>query len=114
MNISVTHNTATPALLRLAALMGNPQPLLQAVGNRLKSITEGNFNSVGAAFRPTPWAPKRDGTPSILQKSTTLAQSFHLQYSQNSLILRSPVVYAAIHQFGGEIRPKTGKALKFQ
>lgn len=114
MNIRVTHNTVTPALERLNALLKNPEPILTAVGQRVRSITEGNFNTVGAAFRPATWAPKKDGSPSILQKSTTLARSFHLTYTQDSVTLKSPVVYAAIHQSGGEIRPKAGKALKFQ
>lgn len=103
------------ALLRRAQrLAGNPEPVLRAMVTTLKSITEGTFNSAGAAYRPAPWPPKRDGSPSILQKSTTLAKSFFLEVGQRSAMVSNPMRYAAIHQFGGEIRPKNAKALRFQ
>ena len=103
------------ALLARARRVGaNSEPILRAMGTTLKSITEGTFNSVGAAYRPSPWAPKRDGTPSILQKSTTLAKSFFLTVTSRSATVGNPMRYAAIHQFGGEIRPKNAAALRFQ
>ena len=70
------------------------------MGTTLKSITEGNFNSVGAEFRPIPWAPKRSGEASNLQKSTTLAKSFQLAVTPNTATVSATPVYAGIHQFG--------------
>lgn len=109
----VTHDDISPELRRLAATARNPTAVLRAMGMVFKSITEGTFNAVGASYRPTPWKQKRDGTPSNLQASTTLSKSFVLEVS--STYARVSVqggagVYAAIHQFGGDIYAK-GKAL---
>ncbi len=109
-----TRDDISPEIGRLVKLAKNPTPVLRAMGTTFKAITEGNFNSVGASYRPRPWKNKRDGTPSILQKSTTLAKSFNLQVTSTSATLSNPTIYAAAHQFGVTIRPKSGKALRFQ
>lgn len=108
------HDRGVRQLLNRARSLGaNPEPIVRAMGNTLKSITEGNFNSVGAKYRPSPWPAKSDGTPSILQKSTTLAKSFFLQVDGRRAVVGSPMKYAAIHQFGGEIRPVNRDFLRF-
>jgi phage gpG-like protein len=109
-------NTAQIArfLRRLDELNQNQEPVLRSIGTTLKSITEGAFNSVGADFRPKPWPPKRDGSASNLQASGTLAKSFTLDVSSNSVTLGNPTIYAAIHQFGGTIKPKDKPLLRFQ
>ena len=112
--IRVTHDSLTPFLQRLRSSAANPQPVLRSMGNTLLSITQGNFNSVGAAFRPLPWPAKRDGTPSNLQQSTALAHSWRLSVSGTQAVVSTDRIYAAIHQFGGVIRPKTARALRFQ
>lgn len=109
----VTRNDISPSLSRLAATAKNPVPVLRAMGTTFKSITEGNFSSFGAAYRPKPWPPKRDGSASILQKSTTLAKAFHLEVSSQAATLSNPMIYAAIHQHGGVIRAKPGKRLSW-
>lgn len=108
-------NDLSPALSRLAAKAKNPVPVLRAMGTTFKSITEGTFNSVGASYRPKPWPPLADpeGVPSNLQKSTTLAKAFTLQVTAQSATVTNPMPYAAIHQFGGVIRPKTKKYLSW-
>jgi len=84
------------------------------MGTTFKSITEGTFNSFGAGYRPTPWAPKADGSgPSILQKNTVLSKAFHLEVTSTHATLRNATIYAAIHQYGGVIRPKTAKRLSW-
>jgi len=101
-------------LARARAVKANPSPILRAMGNTLKSITEGTFNSAGAKFRPIPWVSKRDGTPSNLQASTTLAKSFFITVDKTKAVVGTPIKYAAIHQFGAVIRPKNpGGALRF-
>lgn len=101
------------ALRALATLGTDASPVLRAMGTTLKSITEGNFNSVGARYRPAPWKAKRDGKASNLQASTTLAKSFTLDVTPQTATLGNPTIYAAIHQFGGVIRPKNKQALAF-
>ena len=73
---------------------------LRAMGTVFMSITQGNFNGVGARYRPVPWANKKDGTPSNLKKSGLLSQSFHLEVTDNFAKVSNPTVYAATHQFG--------------
>jgi phage gpG-like protein len=111
--ITIAHDDITPSLLRMQKAGKNLTPVFRAMGTTFKSITEGTFNSVGASYRPLPWPAKRDGSPSILQKSTTLAKSFHLEVTATYAALKNPAVYAAIHQFGGTIKPKNGKFLRF-
>lgn len=110
----ITRNDISPALSRLIKGVKPPdrRRVLRAMGTTFKSITQGTFNSVGAAYRPAPWPAKRDGSPSILQKSTTMAKAFHLEVTDQIARLSNPTRYAAIHQFGGIIQPK-GRALVF-
>lgn len=108
----VLKNDIAPALSKAAAAAKNPLPVFRAMGTTFKSITEGTFNSVGADMRPSPWPAKKDGTPSNLQKSTTLAKSFNLEVTNSYAALSTPVVYARIHQFGGTI--KGNPWLRFQ
>ena len=110
---TITRDDISPAISRLIATARNPLPVLRAMGTTFKSITEGAFSSFGASYRPRPWPAKRDGSPSILQKSTTMAKSFHLAVTSSTATLSNPTPYAAIHQFGGIIRPVTAKRLSW-
>ena len=116
MNFSfkITRDDISPEISRLLKTAKNPTPVLRAMGTTFKSITEGNFNSVGASYRPTPWPNKRDGSKSILQKSTVLSKSFALEVTSSYAKLSNPTLYAAIHQFGGIIKAKDGGALRFK
>lgn len=114
MRFSITRNDISPSLSRLAATVKNPLPVLRAMGTTFKSITEGNFSSFGAQYRPKPWPPLRDpaGVPSNLQRSTTMSKAFTLAVTAQAATLANPMPYAAIHQHGGIIRAK-GKALSW-
>jgi len=102
--LTLTRDDIGPALKRLQSLGRDTTPVMRAMGNTFKSITEGNFSSAGAEYRPTPWAPKRDGSPSSLRQTGLLWHSFHLNVTNKTATLSNPTVYAAIHQFGGIIR----------
>jgi phage gpG-like protein len=109
------HSAELQAALRALSNLGrDASPVLRSMGTTLKSITEGNFNSVGARYRPAPWKKKRDGKASNLQQSTTLAKSFALAVTPTKATLSNPTVYAAIHQFGGEIVAKNSPLLRFR
>lgn len=98
----VTRNDISPTLSRTIKGVKPPnrKRVLRAMGTTFKSITEGTFNSVGAQYRPKEWAPKKDGSPSNLQKTTTLAKSFALEVSDDTAKVSNPTKYAATHQFG--------------
>lgn len=112
--VKVTDHGVAALLSRGRSLAANPSPILRAMGTTLKSITEGTFNSAGSSYRPVPWPAKVDGSPSNLQKSTTMAKAFYLLVAGASAEVGNPVRYAAIHQFGGTIKAKTKKALRFK
>lgn len=112
-SFTLTRNDISPALSRLARTAKNPTPVLRAMGTTFKSITEGNFNSVGSSYRPLPWPAKRDGTPSNLIQHAVLSKSFYLDVSSTYARLSNPAIYAAIHQLGGVITAKKD-FLRFQ
>lgn len=98
----ITRNDISPALSRMASAAKRPEPIFRAMGTTFLSLIMGNFKS--ADYRPIPWAAKKDGTPSTLQKSGTLSRSFHLSVSNTGATVSNPMVYAAAHQFGYEKR----------
>jgi phage gpG-like protein len=112
--LSLNRDDISPRITSLIARARRPRPVLLAMGNTFKSITVGNFNSAGAKYRPLPWPAKRDGSRCILQKSTTMCKAFHLEVTNVGATLSNPMIYAAIHQFGGDIYPKTKKVLRFR
>lgn len=117
--LTVSRDDISPALARMVGTAKNPLPVFRAMGTTFKSITEGNFNSVGAAYRPIAWKPKVGGGISNLQsRNPVLSKSFHLEVTNEHAKLSNPMPYAAIHQFGGKtaahrIVPKRKKALAF-
>ncbi len=103
-SFAIQKDDISPAIRQMIALAKNPLPIMRAMGTTFKSITEGTFNSVGAAYRPKPWPAKRDGSQSILIDHGVLSKSFHLSVTASTAELSNPTKYAAIHQFGGVIR----------
>jgi len=97
----ITGDTLTPFIGRVQANAKNPAAVWRGMGNTLLAITVGNFNSVGAHLRPIAWKDKRDGTPSNLQLTTALRQSWRLNVTSSYAMVSSDRKYAAIHQFGG-------------
>lgn len=118
--LTIVRNDLSPAVKKLVqmAKAEDRKKILTSMGNVFKSITQGNFQSGSAEYRPSPWANKKDGTPATLKKSGLLAQSFHLTVTSEQAELSNPTPYAAIHQYGGKtkphrILPKNKKALAF-
>jgi phage gpG-like protein len=111
----------SPSLARLAKGIENKKPILEAMGLQLESLTRRAFNEPG--LRPAPWPNKLTfangrfsrGEPSNLRKNQVLVRSIRITSLTNSHVtVGSDRVYAAIHQFGGEIRAKSAPALAFR
>ena len=102
LSFRITRNDLSPALSKMASSAHRPEPIFRAMGTTFLSLTMGNFKT--AAYRPKDWPAKKDGTPSKLQKSGTLSRSFHLQVTNTGATVATPMIYAAIHQFGGTIK----------
>lgn len=109
--ITITRNDISPRLAKMAKAAREPERVFRAMGNVFKSITEGNFNSSGAHYRPRPWPAKKDGTPSNLKKSGLLWHSFHLTVTRAGATLSNPTPYAAVHQFGSAKKSGRGSGI---
>lgn len=87
-------------LRQLRAIGRDATPIMQSIGTVLLNVVRGMFYSHGASYRPVPWAPKADGSPSTLKKTGRLSASFTLSYDAHKATVTTDAPYAAVHQFG--------------
>jgi phage virion morphogenesis protein len=105
-------------LKRLVKVASDATPVMAEIADRMVSATQDRFRA-GKGPDGTPWKPSRRVQEALGGKALTLVDSGHLMGSLSRRATRDSAewgvnrVYAAIHQFGGVIRPKKGKALKF-
>jgi phage gpG-like protein len=104
--------------------------LLQAVAEEYLGIVDDQFESGGKDYLPRAWPPlqtkrKRGKRSSakLLQDTGDLRRNTSYVIQGNTVIFTNNKVYAAIHNFGGEInmpaanitrRSKSGKTLKYK
>lgn len=109
------HEQAQAALGRLARSGRDLGPVLRAIGSHLENTTRRRFHTgaspAGASWKQSLRAKQQDGgtlvdTGRLRDSITSRAQGREVQVGTN-------VLYAAIHQFGGVIRPKNKQALHF-
>lgn len=100
LGFKIVQDDISPALSKLASAAKNPTAVFRAMGTEFMSITMGTFNSAGAAMRPAPWPPKKNGKPSNLILHGVLSKAFHLEVTSTYAKVSNPIVYAAAHQFG--------------
>lgn len=113
--------TAALAVINeVAQAMGRPEPLLLDIGEYLMIAHDQRFASQTSP-EGTPWQAlspryqrrKRKNGDKILVLDGYLKNTLRYQVNGDELLFGSNRPYAAIHQFGGTIRPKKGKALAF-
>lgn len=116
-DIKIDKTNALGALERLEQATANRSPLMRAIAGIMHDAVEENFAQEG---RPKWQGLKPPGRPGgkILQKSGRLAASIVPDSDNDTAMVGTNLKYAAIHQLGGktrphEIRPRNGKALKF-
>ncbi len=105
-------------LERLAKATGNLRPALKNIGDYLQRSTWERFD---AQKDPSgkPWAPLHPVTlarkkgKKILVESSRLRDSVVYRADDDEVRVGTNVAYAAIHQFGGKIKPRGGRALFF-
>lgn len=86
------------------------RPLLDALGSEVETQTRRRISEEKTAPDGAPWAPwsdayaaTRHGGQSLLQSEGHLLDSMHYQVIGGDVVeVGSNLVYAAIHQFGGE------------
>ena len=86
--------------------------LLQGIGRFLQESTRERIEVTKKSPDGASWQANRAGT-STLYDTGNLSASIDYQVSGSSVSIGSALVYSAIHQFGGTIKPKRAKKLTF-
>ncbi|MFD2252674.1 phage virion morphogenesis protein [Pseudochelatococcus lubricantis] len=61
----------------------------------------------------TPWKPNQAGKPTLYREGN-LSRSIEFEPAGSTVAVGSSLIYARIHQLGGEIRPVRADLLKFR
>lgn len=107
--IKINDKEIQQLLKKLAAKTQNLRPLMKNISGIMLDSVEENFEKEG---RPDKWTPlakltirqrtKKGYWPGrILQMRGELASSITSKYDDNSAVVGTNKIYAAIHQFGG-------------
>ena len=108
--IKLDNKEVLTRLQELASRGENLRPLMKNIAGIMSTATEDNFKDEG---RPDKWIDLSETTKKqrqkigkypgqILQVSGQLASSVSTVYDDNSAVIGSNLVYAAIHQLGGQ------------
>lgn len=105
-----------PLFAKLKELGAHPQPLLKKIAFYGENSTRGRFDTEtdpdGNKWKESLRARLAGGK--TLTKDGHLGDSITSDADDNKAEWGSNRIYAAIHQFGGTIEPKSAKALHFQ
>ena len=118
LRIAITSNLPQVARLfkALRQMGANPQPLLRDIAFLGESSTRERFRSQtgpdGQRWKPSLRAQLTGGK--TLTKDGHLGDSITSTADQHAAEWGTNRIYAAIHQFGGTIKPKSGKLLAFR
>lgn len=106
-----------PALQRALDAVGDLSQPMKEISVDWHTDIKTRFNQ-GVDTQGVPWKPRRDGSAnSLLFKSGDLADAIKPNSGENFAevgvrAVGGPEEYAAIHNFGGVVQPKKGKALR--
>ena len=87
--------------------------LLESLARLIRESVRERILAGGPAPDGSAWAPNREGRTPILHRTGRLARSIDYAVSGMQAVVGSGLIYAAIHQFGGTIVPKSATALVF-
>ena len=118
LKITLNDNQAIQKLTGIASQLQHPRKLYGLLGETLKKIHADRFKAEvapdGKKWQPlSPITREIKGNDQILKQGGYLSQKTAYNYDDNRLEFGSDAKYAKLHQFGGVIRPKKGKRLKF-
>lgn len=139
LNFNIRSDVVINVLDRTEATLENPNAMYQDMGEYLVPAIQDRFKT-STAPDGSKWQPNsemtylnilgkqhtnKDGTLNrkginrvmskrVLVGDGTLMNSVHYQVSGNLLLVGSNLIYAAIHQFGGTIKPKNKKSLSWK
>lgn len=114
-SIQVEDAQVTAALLALRARLGHLQPVMASIGQRLVTQADLSFRAEqdpwGTAWQRLSHSTLRQrrtgkgtGGAKILRDTGRLASSISYRASADQVVVGTNVIYAAIHQFGGDIQ----------
>lgn len=120
--ISFSDDEVAAAVRALGRLGRDLRPLMDDIGEHLVNSTQDRILAGGPApdgARWPAWNPLYAAGRSakgggMLNLSGVLRATIEKEAGRRSVRVGSNRIYAAIHQFGGTIRPKNAKALKFR
>jgi phage virion morphogenesis protein len=117
LRVDIDEDGVSSALSDLIERGDDLTPLMDSIGMGLEaSITE-RFNETSVAPSGAPWTPSiaaREEGRRTLINSGNLRDSITHRAGRDEVEVGSNVIYAAIHQFGGTIKAKTSKGLRFK
>ena len=112
--LELTETGLSEALLKIEGLASAPRAeLMEGIGRLVQEQTRRRIEEEKTSPAGARWKANRAGT-STLYASGALSRSVDYIASEESVQVGSGIVYARIHQQGGTIRPKKGKALAFR
>ena len=117
-NIEFNIQDALNALIKIESNLDDMHGLFSHIGEILLDIHEARFNAQespdGVPWQSlSPWyqESKPKQKDKILTLDGTLRSTLRWQIEGNTLLFGTNLVYGAIHQYGGTIKPVTAKAL---
>jgi phage virion morphogenesis protein len=111
--IRIDDSDLAARLVQIEGLADAPKDeLANGIGRLVQEQTRRRIEEEKTAPDGTPWKPNRAGT-SILYAEGHLSRSVDYVASSHGVTIGSGLIYARIHQEGGTIKPKKGKALRF-
>lgn len=111
--VEITERGLDQALAAMERLAGwDHFELMDTVGRTIQLQTRRRLSSEKTSPDGIPWKETQRDNPT-LYNTGTLHDSIDYRADLNSITVGSPLIYATIHQFGGIIKPKNGKALAF-
>jgi phage virion morphogenesis protein len=114
--VDINTNAVAAALARAAEKAADLTPLMDQVGASLVASTQQRFFEQ-AGPDGTKWPAsiraKLTGGSTLIDTTNLEGSITHIPH-RDSVEVGTNVVYAAIHQFGGTIRAKTAKGLRFK
>lgn len=119
-SIKITHNSKeiNDKLLELAKRVKNPKPVLREIGHVIRNYVDEKFETEGQynGEKWQDWTPKykkkrakkKRGEGKILSLEGELRESIVDKITSDTLEVGTNQPYAAIHNFGGEVKKRNG------